>query len=177
MALAGGRCLADGGLLGRSLFLGWSGGGDRGLLGELGLCRGLRIGLDLGDLRCRLGLYCGLFLDLSLCLGSSGLGRGLFGRRRSALARGGLGGRLSLDSFLSLRLSGRLLDFSGRLCGCLRGRLRGGLRRSGLRGRRLRSRGLLGCRCLLGGRGRLLGSGLGRSLCRGLNPVQKSNLP
>lgn len=113
MALAGGRCLADGGLLGRSLFLGRSGGRDRGLLGGLGLGLCLRGGLDLSGLRCRLGLYCGL----SLCLGSSSLGRGLLSRCRGALARGGLGGRLCLDSYLGLGLGGRLLDFGSRLCG------------------------------------------------------------
>ena len=136
--LAGGRCLADGGLLGRSLFLGRSGGGDRGLLGGFDLCRSLRSG--------------------SLC-------RGLLGRRR-ALARGGLGGRLGLDSCFGLGLGRRLLDLGCRLCGCLgRGGLgRGGLGRGGLGSRRLRSCSLLGCRCLLGGRGCLLGSGLCRSL-------------
>lgn len=134
-------------------------GGDRGLLGGLGLCRSLWSGLDLCGLRRRLGLYCGLVLGLSLCLGSSSLGRGLFGRRGSALARGGLGGRLCLDSCLALGLGGRLLVLGGRLCGCLS--------RGGLFGRRLRSRGLLGSRGL--GRGRLLGSSLGRSLCRRLS--------
>ena len=109
MTLTGGRCLTDGGLLGRSLFLGRSGGGDRGLLGGLGLCLSLGSGLDLGDLRRRLGLYCGLVLVLSLCLWSCSLGRGLLGRRRRALARGGLGGRLCLDSCLGLGLGVRLL--------------------------------------------------------------------
>ena len=54
---AGGRCLADGRLLGRGLFLCRSGGGDRSLLGGfwLGLC--LWGGLDLSGLRRRLGLY------------------------------------------------------------------------------------------------------------------------
>ena len=109
-ALSGGRCLADGRLLGRRFFLGRGGGGDRGLLGGLGLGLGLLFGgsrLDLGGLRRRLGLYCGLGLDLSLRLGSSSLGRGLLGRRRCALASGGLGGRLGLNGCFGLGLGGR----------------------------------------------------------------------
>ena len=143
-ALAGGRCLADGRLLGRRLFLGCGGGGGRGLVGGLGLSLYLDLGLLFGG------------SGLSLCLVSCSFGRGLLGRGRCALAQGGLGGRLGLDGCLRLGLGGRLLDFGGWLCGCLG--------RGGLRGRRLRCRGLLGCRCLLGGRGRLFDSGLCRSL-------------